>query len=234
MFDILKLGSEGWGDELLFGAWITVQLASASLGLGLILGLLLAGGKLSSFPPLRWICHAYTLIIRGVPEFLIIMIVFFGSERMINSILKSMGFEGGYEISPFLAATVGLAMIFGAYSSEVFRGAFEAVPKGQMEAAKSVGMSNWQAFSRIRFKQMWRFAIPGLGNLWMVLIKDTSLAAVIALEELLRVAKLGGESEQNPLAFFAAAGILYLIMTALSDIVRAKIEKRARRGFVSL
>ena len=110
------------------------------------------------------------------------------------------------------------------------RGAFLAASPGQIEAAIAFGMSPSQSFRRVRLPQMWRYAIPGLGNLWMVLIKDTSLAAVIALDDLLRMAKVAGENTREPLLFFLAAGALYLMLTALSDIGRARLEKRARRG----
>ena len=130
----------------------------------------------------------------------------------------------------FAAACVGLSLIFASYAAEVLRGAYQAVPTGQMEAAVAVGMSPWQALHRIRLPQMWRFAIPGLANLWMVMLKDTSLAAVIALNELLRVAKVAGETSRTPLLFFVAAGVIYLLLTGLSDLARHRLEARARRG----
>ncbi|MEZ5932607.1 MAG: ABC transporter permease subunit [Alphaproteobacteria bacterium] len=228
--DLLGIGPGGWGDDLLRGAWVTVQLALAALSLGLLIGLLLAGAKLSSFRPLNWFGAAYTGFVRGVPEFLILLLVYFGSEAAIQGLLGALGLDIAFEMPKFLAAVLGLAFIFGAYACEVFRGAFQAVPKGLMEAAEASGMSPWLAFRRVRLPLMWRYAIPGLGNLWMVMLKDTSLAAVIALDELLRIAKIAGETTQDPLMFFLAAGVLYLIMTALSDYGRHRIEQRARRG----
>jgi len=223
-------GPGGWGDDLILAAAITLQLALCSMACGFLGGLGIAGAKLSSSVFLRFPAQLYTLIIRGVPEFLILLIVFFGSDKLINSAAVSLGFEGGYEVPKFAAAVAALSLIFAAYASEVFRGAYLAVPKGQIEAGYAIGMRPAQVFLRIRFPQLWRFAIPGLGNLWMVILKDTSLAAVIALDELLRVAKIAGEAERNPLMFFVAAGALYLIMTVLSDIGRARLEARARRG----
>ena len=158
------------------------------------------------------------------------MLVFFGLELVLQGIVTSLGFEYRVEVPKFIAATIGLSLIFAAYASEVFRGAYLAVPSGQMEAAIATGMSERQAFVRIRLPQMWRFAIPGLGNLWMVLLKDTSLAAVIALDELLRHAKVASESTREPLLFYMAAGVLYLIMTGLSDIVRYRLEQASLRG----
>lgn len=226
----LAFGQGGWGDDLLNGALLTLQLALCAMVAGLILGLGLAGMKLAGTRFLRWPASAYTLFIRGVPEFLVLLFVFFGSDRLVNSLATSLGFQGGYEVPKFVAAVAGLSIIFAAYACEIFRGAYLAVPTGQIEAGAAIGLSRNQVFFRIRFPQLWRFAIPGLGNLWMVVLKDTSLAAVIALNELLRMAKLGGETEQSPLLFFTAAGVLYLIMTSLSDVGRGVLERRARRG----
>ena len=228
--ELLGIGEGGWGDDLLRGAWVTVQLALAALSLGLLIGLLLAGAKLSSLRPLNWFGAAYTGFVRGVPEFLILLLVYFGSEAAVKALLAGLGFEVAFEMPKFLAAVLGLAFIFGAYACEVFRGAFLAVPRGMMEAAEASGMSPWLAFRRVRLPLMWRYAIPGLGNLWMVMLKDTSLAAVIALDELLRIAKIAGETTREPLMFFLAAGALYLVMTAISDFGRHRIEQRARRG----
>lgn len=231
LFQLLSIGDQGWGDELLAGAWVTVQLAICALLVGLFGGLGLAGAKLSHVRPLRWFADTYNIIIRGTPEFLILLMVYFGLEQAVRAALALIGFPlPGFEIPKFLAAVVGLSLIFSAYASEVFRGAYLAVPPGQMEAARSCGLSNTQAFLRIRLPQMWRFAIPGLGNLWMVLLKDTSLAAVIALDDLLRQAKVASETTRAPLVFYLAAGVIYLVLTGLSDVGRQRLEQRAQRG----
>jgi His/Glu/Gln/Arg/opine family amino acid ABC transporter permease subunit len=227
---LLSYGDQGWGDELLAGCLITLQLAICALGIGLVLGLLLAGAKLSRFAALRAIAETYTAFIRATPEFLILLLVYFGSERVIQSALQLVGITTSFEMPRFLAAVIGLAAIFCAYAAEVFRGAYLAVPRGQIEAGIACGMSDWQIFARVRLPQMWRFAIPGLGNLWMVLLKDTSLAAVIAVDDLLRQAKIASEVTRAPLTFYLAAGALYLVLTGLSDIMRDRLERRAQRG----
>ena len=227
---LLSFGDQGWGDELLAGCLITLQLAVASLGLGLILGLLLAGIKLSRYAVLRIFAETYTAFIRAVPEFLIILLFYFGSEQLIRSLLALAGYSTTFELPRFLAAVIGLSAIFAAYAAEVFRGAYLSIPEGQIEAGMACGMTNAQIFLRIRLPQMWRFAIPGLGNLWMVLLKDTSLAAVIAVNDLLHLAKIASESERAPMLFYLAAGALYLLMTGLSDYLREKLERRAQRG----
>ncbi len=227
---LLSTGQGGWGDDLLRGALVTVQLALSALALGLLIGLLLAGAKLARNKPLNWLGAVYTGFVRGTPEFLILLLIYFGSEAAVKAVLAALGIDVAFDMPKFLAAVLGLAFIFGAYACEVFRGAFLAVPKGLVEAAEASGMSGLMAFRRVRMPLMWRYAIPGLGNLWMVMLKDTSLAAVIALDELLRIAKIAGETTREPLLFFLAAGVLYLIMTALSDYGRHLVERRARRG----
>jgi len=230
MIELLSFGDAGWGDDLAYGAFTTIQLALYSVVIGFSLGMVLAMAKLSRFHVLRWLVEAYILFIRGVPEFLILLLVFFGSESLIQYIFDSLGYEVTIVVPKLSAAVAGLSLIFAAYSCEVFRGAYLAIPTGQIEAGHSSGMSHLQIFRRIRLPQMWRYAIPGLGNLWMVMLKDTSLAAVIALDELLRVSKIAGENTANPLLFFTIAGLIYLGMTILSDIIRHKAEQYARRG----
>ena len=227
---LLRLGDTGWGDELLRGALVTLQLAVCALALGLGLGLLVSALKLSEYRLPRYVGEGYTAFIRATPEFLILLLFYFGSERAVQSVLAGIGVDVAFEMPRFLAAVVGLAAIFGAYAAEVFRGAYLAVPVGQIEAAIACGMSPWQTFHRIRLPQMWRFAIPGLGNLWMVLLKDTSLAAVIAVDDLLRQAKIASEATRAPLTFYVAAGVIYLVLTGVSDFGRERLEQRARRG----
>lgn len=227
---LLGFGATGWGDDLLFAALTTLQLAVSSILIALLAGFVLAGAKLSQWRVLGYLAELYTLFIRGVPEFLIILLVFFGSESLLNGAAATLGFDARIEVPKFVAAVAGLSLIFAAYACEIFRGAYLAVPSGQIEAAQAIGMQSRQVFLRVRFPQLWRFAIPGLGNLWMVVLKDTSLAAVIALNELLRTAKLAGETESAPLLFFFSAGFIYLVMTSASDLIRIRVERRARRG----
>jgi His/Glu/Gln/Arg/opine family amino acid ABC transporter permease subunit len=227
---LLTFGDGGWSYQLLAGCLVTLELAVCSLAIGLVLGLLIAGAKLSRYGILRVVGEIYTVFIRATPEFLILLLFYFGSERAIQSALTMVGISVTFEMPRFVAAVIGLSAIFAAYAAEVFRGAYLSVPHGQIEAGIACGMSDWQIFSRIRLPQMWRFAIPGLGNLWMVLLKDTSLAAVIAVDDLLRQAKVASEATRAPLTFYLAAGALYLLLTGLSDIVRERLERRAQRG----
>ena len=228
--EILQFGDKGFGDELLLGALVTMEVALYSLAIGLVLGLLAAGGKLSQSRILRAIAEFYTLLIRGIPELLIILLVYYSGGAAIEGLLKAVGFEGAFDFNKRLAGALALGLIFGAFAAEVFRGAFMAVHKGQIEAGVAIGMTRWQVFRRIRFPQMLRFAIPGLGNLWMVLLKDTSLVSVIALDELMRETNVAAEATQRPFVFYLAATVIYLLLTIVSDFFRARLERHANRG----
>ncbi len=226
----LAFGDSGWGDELLFGTLATLQLALVAAIAGILFGILLAVMKLSSWRILSWSSQGYITLIRGTPEFLIILIVFFGLSDAVFAITDALQLGIVIDVPKFFAAFVGLALIFGAYAAEVFRGAYLSIPKGQFEAASALGLTPFQSFRTVILPQVWRYAVPGLGNLWMVLLKDTSLAAVIAFDELLRVSKVASETTRDPLTFYLSAGIIYLIMTGVSDIGRHYLEKRVRRG----
>ena len=184
--EILQFGDRGFGDELVVGALVTVEIAVYSLAIGLVLGLTAGAAKLSRSRILRGVAEAYSLLVRGIPELLIILLVYYSGGAAVGSLLEFLGYDGGFDFNKRLAGSLALGLIFGAFASEVFRGAFMAVDKGQIEAAFAVGMSTGQVFRRVRFPQLLRFALPGLGNLWMVLLKDTSLVSVIALDELMR------------------------------------------------
>ena len=228
--EILRFGDTGFGDELAVGALVTLEIALYSLAIGLGLGLTAAGAKLSRSVVLRGIAEAYSLLIRGVPELLIILLVYYSGGAAIEALLGFFGHDVAFDFNKRLAGSFALGLIFGGFASEVFRGAFIAVPKGQIEAALAIGMTRRQVFLRVRFPQMLRFAVPGLGNLWMVLLKDTSLVSVIALDELMRETSVAAEATQRPFVFYLAAAALYLLLTIVSDVFRARLERRANRG----
>ena len=159
MFDL-----HGYGPLLVDGAWLTLKVALASVALGLLFGLLGATAKLSNSIILRGIATGYTAFVRGLPELLLLLIVFYGGTLLVQDIWSGLGGESYVDIPPFVAGTFTLAFVFGAYATEVFRGAIMAVPKGQVEAAYAVGMGRFQMFFRVMLPQVWRFALPGLGN----------------------------------------------------------------------
>jgi His/Glu/Gln/Arg/opine family amino acid ABC transporter permease subunit len=227
---MFAFGDEGWGDELAAGAAMTLALAGASLAFGLLLGLLGAGAKLARSRWLNALGEAYTTLIRGVPELLVIFLVFFGGGFLLQAAAAFVGYEGHVEVNAFAAGVVALSLVFGAFATEVFRGAFLAVPEGQIEAARALGMSAFLTFRRVLLPQVWRFALPGLGNLWLVLVKDTSLVSVIALDELARKTQIAVGVEKQPFTLYLAAALIYCAITLVSSAGQGRLERWASRG----
>jgi His/Glu/Gln/Arg/opine family amino acid ABC transporter permease subunit len=220
----------GYGPLLLDGAWLTIRVAFASVALGLVFGLIGATAKLSNSGMARGAATAYTAIVRGIPELLLLLIVFYGGSLLVQQIWQGLGGESYVEIKPFVAGTFTLAFVFGAYATEVFRGAILSVPRGQIEAAYAMGMGRFTMFHRVMLPQVWRFALPGLGNLWLVLLKDTSLISVVNLNELMYNSRAAAGATREPFTFFVAAAIIYLGFTIVSMVVLQYSERRARRG----
>lgn len=221
----------GFGPALLAGTWMTIQLALTSLALGLVLGLLGALAKTSPLKPLQWLGGAYSTLVRGVPELLWVLLIYFGTVGLMRSLADLLGMES-LELSAFAAGTIALALCFGAYATEVFRGAILAIPKGHREAGLALGLSTPRIFWRLVLPQMWRIALPGLGNLFMILMKDTALVSVIGLEELMRRSQIAVTASKEPFTFYMVAAMIYLGLTVVAMIGLHFLERRASRGFV--
>lgn len=234
MPQVLSFGDRGWGDELLAGAGVTLALAAVSLLIGLLIGLGVGAAKLSQRPAVRAAADAYTTLIRGVPELLIIFLVYFGGSFLLQWVARRFGSDAYLEVNAFWAGVLALSLVFGAFAAEVFRGAFQAVPRGQTEAAQALGMSAGLTFRRVVLPQVWRFALPGLGNLWLVLVKDTSLVSVIALDELLRKTQIAVGVEKQPFTLYMAAAVIYCAVTGVSMVVQGRLERWASRGVARL
>ena len=226
----MTIDLHGFGPALAAGALMTVKLALSALCLGLVLGLLGALAKTSPFKPLRWIGGSYSTIVRGVPELLWVLFIYFGSVTLMSQLGDLLGIPG-LELSAFSAGVIALGMCFGAYATEVFRGALLAIPKGHREAGMALGLSKGRIFSRLVLPQMWRIALPGLGNLFMILMKDTALVSVIGLEEIMRQAQNGVTTTKEPFTFYLVAAFIYLSLTGISMVGMHFMEKRAARGF---
>jgi polar amino acid transport system permease protein len=220
-----------WGHELALGAAMTIGIALTTLPFGLALGLGAALAKDSRFRWLRAAGEAYTTVFRGLPELLTLLLIYYGSQILTQHLADASGLPVAINISPFTAGVIGLSLVFGAYSSEVLLAALRGVERGQIEAARSFGMSPGLVFRRVTAPQMLRIALPGLGNNWLVLLKDTSLVSVIALNDLLRMTSVAVERTRRPFEFYAAACALYLLMTAVSTLLIARAERAARRGW---
>ena len=220
----------GFGAQLAAGTLVTAGLAVASLAVGLLLGIAGAAARMSRRRLPRAAAHAYTTAVRGVPELLVVLIVYFGASAVIGSVAGLFGATGYFEPSPFIAGVVALSLTFGAYATEVLRGAFLAVPPGQTEAAYALGFTRLRAFRHVLLPQVWRTALPGLGNLFLVLLKDTSLVSVVGLDELMRKSAIAVSYTREPFTFYFTAALIYLAMTACSMAAIQALERRAARG----
>ncbi|EXR43802.1 MULTISPECIES: ABC transporter permease [Acinetobacter] len=219
----------GFGPLLLSGTWMTIQLALLSLLLSVIIGLIGASSKLSSIRILRYIATAYTTLIRSVPDLVIMLLLFYSLQLGLNQITEALQMDQ-IDINPFVAGVITLAFIYGAYFTETFRGAFQSVPKGQIEAAMAYGMSLWQVFHRVLFPQMMRFALPGIGNNWQVLIKATALVSIIGLTDIVKITQDAGRSTMQLFFFSIVAAAIYLAITTVSNLILMWLERRYSAG----
>ena len=220
----------GFGPALAAGVLMTVQLALSALCLGLILGLFGALAKTSPYRALNWLGGAYSTLVRGIPELLWVLLIYFGTVNAMRAIGEALGMPG-LELSAFSAGVIALGLCFGAYATEVFRGAILSIPKGHREAGLALGMSRSRIFIKLIMPQMWRIALPGLGNLFMILMKDTALVSVIGLEEIMRHSQIAVTSTKQPFTFYMVAALMYLSLTVLAMTGMHFLEQRAARGF---
>jgi polar amino acid transport system permease protein len=227
--EILAFGPTGYGDELLWGAAMSISIALLAYGLGLAIGIVGALCKLDGSPLTRGIMEGYTTLVRAVPELILILILYYAGTATLNQLLESIGYDT-VAINGFVAAVLVLGFVQGAYSTEVLRAAIQAIPVGQMEAAKAYGMSPWLIFRRITLPSMLPYAIPGLANLWLIVTKDTALIAVVGYTELALATRQAAGNTKMYFTFFMVAGLIYLIITMFSQKGFAILEKRVRRG----
>lgn len=230
MLDLLRFGSDGWGDEIARGAGMTLAVAILAYLIGILAGSGVAAAKLSGPAPLRWLAAAYTTIVRGVPALLVIWLLFFGGSGLISWVAGLFGYGGRVDLSAFAVGVAAVGIVSAAYAAEVIRGAVRAVPKGQLEAARALGMGRLLILRRILVPQALRYALPGLGNVWQMTLKDTTLVSVVSLAELMRQAYLGMQSTRQPFLFYVTAAILYMIMTTCSEALFRALSRRAERG----
>jgi len=221
----------GWGPTIARGAWTTVEVALLSAVFGTLLGILGAGACLSRLRVVRVPANIYITVIRGIPQLLLILLVYFGSTVALTRLVSIFSpTAGAIEIPPYPAGVFALSLIFGGYAAEVFRGALLAIPIGQVEAGKAVGMSSLQIFFTIKCPQMLRLALPGLGNIWLSTLKDTSLISIVGLSELMKASELATSDTRRALFFYLTAGAIYLALTLISSLILHKIEQHAARG----
>lgn len=228
---LISFGPGGWGALLLKGAGITIALAVTTLPFGLALGLAVAMAARSRRRWLRAAATAFTTTFRALPELLTLYLVYFGLTAGLQKLWRALALDGAVDLPPFAAGVIALGLVVAAFSSEVWAGALNAVPSGQRESARALGLGSWQAFRLVELPQMWRAALPGIGNSWMVLLKDTSLVSVITLPELMFVTSRANVVTKQAFFFFGFASLVYLAFSLASTAVLSGLEWRAARGY---
>jgi arginine/ornithine transport system permease protein len=221
--------------NILEGLIVTVGVALGALVVSSALGLAGAAAKLSPYKTLNWIGDIYSTVIRGVPDLVWLLLLYFGGQIIVNDIAEALGYRRGPQINPFIAGVLTIGFVYGAYMTETFRGAIMSVPKGQSEAGWAFGMGRSHTFRRVVLPQMVRFALPSFTNNWLVLLKSTALVSVIGLADITNLAKQAGAAARGEIPgaaiiFMAFAGFLYLLISSLSLLLLRLAEKRYSVG----
>jgi His/Glu/Gln/Arg/opine family amino acid ABC transporter permease subunit len=219
----------GYLPMILDGLRVTLSVASVSLGVACVFGLLGALAKLSASPTLRAVATVYTTVVRSLPDLLLMLMVFYGGQILLNRLADAQGW-GYMDIDAFAAGTVTLGFVFGAYLTETFRGAILAIPRGQLEAGHACGLSGWQVVRYILLPQMIRHAIPGFTNNWLVMLKATALVSIIGLDDMVHRAGLAAAATRAPFTFYALTGAIYLAVTTVSILALTALERKFSRG----
>lgn len=222
----------GYGPSILDGTMVTITVSVASLAISMLLGMVGALAKLYGFKPLRLAAQIYTTVIRGIPDLVLMLLVYFGGQVFINQVAPMLGYDEYIDINPFMAGVSTIGFIFGAYMTETFRGAILAVNKGQLEAGNAYGMSGIQVFTRILMPQMVRHALPGFGNVWLVMVKTTALVSIIGLDDMVRKAGLAAGATRLPFTFYAVVAFNYLVITTISIYVLKWLDTRYSAGVI--
>jgi octopine/nopaline transport system permease protein len=228
--ELMGFGPQGWGPSMLFGAAMTLAVAGSGFLLGTAIGTFGAWAKIAGGRVARGLADLYTTVLRGIPDLLVIYLFYFGGGMVLSSIAHLFG-EGGFISLPgFAAGALAIGVVSGAHHTEVFRGAFRAVSRGEIEAARAVGMGRMLCFRRIIAPLVLRYALPGLGNVWQLVLKESALVSVTGVVELVREAQIGAGSTRQAFDFFISAAALYLCITTLSGWMMRRAERHFSRG----
>ncbi len=219
----------GYFSAILAGLWVTLSVAAASLAIACLFGLLGAVAKLSGSRMARLLAETYTTLIRGLPELVLMLFIFYGGQILLNSVADAQGW-GYIDVPPFTAGVLTIGFIFGAYLTETFRGAILAIPRGQIEAAQAYGLSRSKVLTRIVLPQMVRHAIPGFSNNWLVMVKATALVSIIGLDDMVHRANLAASATREPFTFFVVIALIYLAITTVSIFLLSRLERRYSLG----
>ncbi|HEV2677589.1 MAG TPA: ABC transporter permease subunit [Aliidongia sp.] len=213
------------------GALTTLALAVAVVPFGFGGGLVLALLKSSHRRLVRALCDAFTTFFRGIPDLLALFLIYFGLQALIDKLSHLFGDAVHIEVNAFVAGVIALSVVVAAYSSEVWIASLKAIPSGQIEAAHALGLERRRVFLLVVLPQLGRVALPGLGNIWTILVKDTSLVSTLALMDLLRAASEASKATTRPILFYSVAAAVYLVVSIGSALVQGYLEKRANRGY---
>ncbi|MGF1777047.1 arginine ABC transporter permease ArtQ [Vibrio nomapromontoriensis] len=215
------MGLTGYSSSLVQASWVTIQLAFVSLLVGLILAVIFAGGEMSRRKLISWPTTAIVTVIRGLPELLVVLFIFFGSTQVLFLITGDF-----IEVSPFLSGVIALSLIFASYAAQTIRGALKAVPSGQSEAARALGMGRSRTFIKIVLPQAVKHALPGLTNQWLVLLKDTALVSLIGVTDLMKQAQLTSAATHEAFTWYATAAAIYLAITLITQQAVKRIDNK--------
>lgn len=229
-WQILGFGDEGWGGVLLNAAAVTVSVSLCAWLLGALLGSVLCWMQIAGSRWQQRLAAGYITLFRGVPELLVIYLFYFGGRQVVSTVGIALGFPGPFDVNGFVAGAIAIGLISGAYQSGVFRGAFYAIPGGTLEAATVTGMGRLMMFRRIIVPQALRTALPGMGNQWQSVIKESALVSVTGLVETMNQVSTAANSTQMSFFFYSVGAVIYLIITTCSDMVFRYVEKFAMRG----
>ncbi|MDR6266834.1 ABC transporter permease subunit [Roseobacter sp. N2S] len=229
-FDLMNFGPEGWAPALLRAALMTLAVAGSGYVIGSTLGILLAWAKISGGRILSMFAETYTTVLRGIPDLLVIYLFYFGGSILLTRMMRMFGHEGFVDLPGFAAGAMAIGIVSAAQHTEVFRGAYRAVSTGEIEAAQAVGMSRITLFRRIILPLTARHALPGMGNVWQITLKESALVSVTGVVELVRQAQIGAGSTRQPFYFFFAAAILFLVITWASGLILNRAERHVNRG----
>lgn len=219
----------GYLPAILEGLGLTLRVSALSLAIACVFGLVGAAAKLSGSRALRWSADVYTTLIRGMPELVLMLLIFYGGQIGINTLVESQGWDY-IEIPPFVAGVLTIGFIFGAYMTETFRGAILAIPTGQFEAGLAYAMPRALVWRRIILPQMVRHAIPGFANNWLIMIKASALVSIIGLDDMVHRAGLAAASTRAPFTFYMAVALIYLVLTSVSVFALSRLEVRFSLG----
>lgn len=222
---LLSWGPEGWLDDIAHGVFITVSLALATLPIGLLIGFFVALAKQSAEPSLRLAGNIYTTIFRGLPELLTLFLVYFGVQIGLQNAARFFVADATIEVNSFVSGMVALGVVFSSYASEVFLSAFRAIPGGQYEGGYAIGLSKGRTMRLVILPQLIRIALPGLANLWLILLKDTALVSAIGLADILRQTNIASRVSKEAFLFYGLACLIYLVLAIISSFGINAVER---------